>query len=88
MEQGCPICYGTGRILFAGDVAGFLNPMGEGISSALESGHLVASSILEHYEDPDEMLRGYQSSARMLMGYMKRQWHAIAGYSSKFSRFS
>jgi flavin-dependent dehydrogenase len=42
---GCPIDYGKGRVLFAGEAAGFLNPMGEGISSALESGYAAAKSI-------------------------------------------
>ena len=31
-----------GRVLFAGEIAGFLNPMGEGISAGMESGYCVA----------------------------------------------
>jgi flavin-dependent dehydrogenase len=42
---GCQINYGIGRILFAGEAAGFLNPMGEGISSGLESGFAAAKAI-------------------------------------------
>jgi flavin-dependent dehydrogenase len=42
---GCPIDYGRGRVLFAGEAAGFLNPMGEGISSGLECGYAAAEAI-------------------------------------------
>ena len=48
IRSGCKIDYGTGRLFFAGEVAGFLNPMGEGISAGMESGHAVALSVIEH----------------------------------------
>ena len=35
--QECKIDYGIGRIIFAGEIAGFLNPMGEGISAGMEA---------------------------------------------------
>jgi len=44
--SGCPVDYGEGRVLFAGETAGFLNPMGEGISAGLESGHAAAVAVL------------------------------------------
>ena len=44
---GCPIDYGIGRIMFSGETAGFLNPMGEGISAGLESGYWAAKAIQE-----------------------------------------
>ena len=37
VETYFKIDYGVGRILFAGEVAGFLNPMGEGISCGMEN---------------------------------------------------
>lgn len=45
IPPGCPIYYGQGRVLCAGEAAGFLNPMGEGVSAALESGHHAASAL-------------------------------------------
>lgn len=42
---GCPIKYGKGKILFAGETAGFFNPMGEGISAGMESGYAAAKAI-------------------------------------------
>lgn len=40
--QECKIDYGIGRVIFAGEIAGFLNPMGEGISAGMESAYNVA----------------------------------------------
>ena len=28
IRPGCPVTYGQGQVLFAGEIAGFLNPMG------------------------------------------------------------
>ena len=52
VRPGCPLELGRGRVLFAGEAAGFLNPMGEGISSALESGHQAALAVSAHPEGP------------------------------------
>ena len=46
IRPGCRVDYGVGRILFAGEAAGFLNPMGEGISAGMESGYRAASAAL------------------------------------------
>ena len=46
IRPGCRVDYGVGRILFAGEAAGFLNPMGEGISAGMESGYCAASAAL------------------------------------------
>lgn len=48
----------TGRLFFAGEVAGFLNPMGEGISAGMESGHSIAVSVKEHFNDPNSVVYG------------------------------
>ena len=52
IPPGCPIYYGQGRVLCAGEAAGFLNPMGEGVSAALESGHHAAGALMEHWNEP------------------------------------
>ncbi len=31
VRPDCPTTYGQGQVLFAGEIVGFLNPMGEGI---------------------------------------------------------
>ncbi|MDH5525741.1 MAG: NAD(P)/FAD-dependent oxidoreductase [Nitrospirota bacterium] len=47
-------------ILLTGDAAGFAEPVtGEGISAALESGHLAARSILAAQGDPTGAMRRY-----------------------------
>ena len=35
IRQECKVDYGIGRVIFAGEIAGFLNPMGEGISAGM-----------------------------------------------------
>lgn len=78
------IDYGIGRVLFAGEVAGFLNPMGEGISCGIESGYHCAKAIVENYKDSQKVLCAYRQSAVDLLAYMKRQWHLVSIMSNKF----
>lgn len=84
VRPGCAIDHGVGRILFAGETAGFLNPMGEGVSSAIESGHQVATAILGHFDDPKAVLSTYEGAVEPLRDYMKRQWHLVSGMSDAF----
>jgi len=84
IRSGCNIDYGMGRLFFAGEVAGFLNPMGEGISAGIESGHSVALSVIEHFEAPASVLDDYKKRTEMLKVYMQRQWHFVAGMSKTF----
>jgi flavin-dependent dehydrogenase len=52
---------GTGRVLFAGDAAGLVNPVtGEGISSAVLSGRLAAESISKALGTGCEALGAYE----------------------------
>ena len=85
IQSGCNIDYGVGRLLFAGEVAGFLNPMGEGISACMESGNAAALAITEHFEEPECALRDYQQRTHMLKTYMERQWNFVAGLADTFS---
>lgn len=84
IQPGCAIDYGIGRILFAGEIAGFLNPMGEGISAGMESGYCAAKSIIEHFDNPDLIYAAYKDSTARLHNYMKRQWSFIAGITDTF----
>ncbi len=40
-------CLGTERVLVAGEAAGFMNALGEGISSALSTGYLAGRAVAE-----------------------------------------
>ncbi len=82
----CPINYGEGRVLFAGEVAGFLNPMGEGISAGLESGYAAANAIVQDHFDIQSIYRNYKNGTSELKLYMKRQWSYVAYLSPKFTQ--
>jgi flavin-dependent dehydrogenase len=86
---GYKINYGIGRVLFAGEAAGFLNPMGEGISAALESGFAAARAIrqsgLNAPLNPQTIHGAYRDNTTELKNYMQRQWRLVAGLSLKFS---
>ncbi|MDE6473893.1 MAG: NAD(P)/FAD-dependent oxidoreductase [Clostridia bacterium] len=82
------IDYGVGRVLFVGEVAGFLNPMGEGISCGMESGYCVAKATAEHFKDPKTVLTEYQQNSREVKAYMQRQWRLVSLMSSKFKNMA
>ena len=84
IRPGCAIDYGIGRVLFAGEISGFLNPMGEGISAGMESGYHAAQSILQNFDNPDLVYSTYQKSTDSLHSYMKRQWSFVAGMTDTF----
>ncbi len=81
---GCPINYGKGRVLFAGETAGFLNPIGEGISAGMESGYAAAKAIEESGLDMGKVYDGYRDGTNELKGYMERQWKLAASMSGMF----
>lgn len=45
-------CLGTDRVLVAGEAAGFMNALGEGISSALATGYLAGKAAVESDGSP------------------------------------
>ncbi len=81
---GCAIDYGVGQVLFAGEIAGFLNPMGEGISAGMESGYCAAKAIISHYDNLDLVYDDYKNRTSALHNYMKRQWSFVAGMADTF----
>lgn len=85
ISPGCPIEYGVGRVLFAGDTAGFLNPMGEGVSAAIESGFCAANAVMQHFNDTKQVYAQYQNDTLALHDYMKRQWSFIGRMSDAFA---
>ena len=58
------------RVLLTGDAAGLADPVTcEGISFAVASGRLAAQAIAEHFGEPRQVARRYQSSlAREVLG--------------------
>ncbi len=85
IRPGCSIDYGVGRVLFAGEIAGFLNPMGEGISAGMESGYCAANAIMKHFDALDLIYTDYKERTDRLHDYMKRQWNFVAGMADTFS---
>jgi flavin-dependent dehydrogenase len=86
---GCQVEYGKGKVLFAGETAGFLNPMGEGISAGMESGCAAAKAIEQYglcsYNyDLDEVYSAYQYNTATLRNYMVRQWNFVTSMASTF----
>ncbi len=84
IHPGCPIDYGVGRVLFAGEIAGFLNPMGEGISAGMESGHHAARAITKNFENPEQVYADYMENTATLHTYMKRQWSFVGRMAETF----
>lgn len=85
IRPGCPVQYGNGRILFAGEIAGFLNPMGEGISAGIESGALAANAIADAFDFPGQIINNYRQVVQPLQSYMERQWDFVAKMAETFS---
>ena len=84
IRPGCHVDYGVGRILFAGEVAGFLNPMGEGISAGMESGYCAAGAVAGHFDNPETVREAYRQSTENLKSYMQRQWSLVGGMAGTF----
>lgn len=84
IRPGCHIDYGKGRVIFAGETAGFLNPMGEGISAGMESGYTAACAIAENFSDLDKVYAAYIRDTVGLRTYMERQWNFVGQLAGTF----
>ncbi len=87
IEPDFGLTCGVGRIFFAGESAGLLNPMGEGISSAVESGAFAAESIARSLTFPETALNAYEKKLEPTVIYMKRQWQFVGSVSGSFRQF-
>ncbi|WEU40187.1 MAG: geranylgeranyl reductase family protein [Candidatus Odinarchaeum yellowstonii] len=64
---------GRGRILLAGDAAGFVNPFsGEGIRLAVESGVYAAEAIIKNMFENGRVLEYYQRQVSQLIDFCER----------------
>lgn len=84
IRPGCRIDYGVVRILFVEEVAGFLNPMGEGISAGIGSRYCTACAIMEHFDNPKMACEAYQQSIENLKSYMQSQWSLVGRMAGTF----
>ena len=85
---GCPLDLGAGTMLCAGEAAGLLNPMGEGVSCGIQSGILAGKAVLTHLHSGENPVDVYRDSIRPVHDYMKRQWNFAAQISSSFSHMT
>lgn len=79
------INYGENGILKAGENAGFLNPMGEGISCGMESGYYAALAIISDFNNRQSVIENYKQNVSNVKNYMQRQWQLVGRMSKKFS---
>ncbi len=85
IPPGCPVNLGRNRILLAGETAGFLNPMGEGISAGLESGYAAGCAVAAHFDDADAVRADYWERTEQLRAYMTRQWSFVGRMTGTFA---
>jgi len=65
-------CLGTDRVLVAGEAAGFMNALGEGISSALATGYLAGKAVVERAGAPPGPL--YRERVKPERERTAREW--------------
>ena len=65
-------CFGTNRVLVAGEAAGFMNALGEGISSALATGYLAGKAVAEKAGAPPGPL--YRERVKPERARTAREW--------------
>jgi flavin-dependent dehydrogenase len=68
-------CFGTDRVLVAGEAAGFMNALGEGISSALATGRLAGKAATESQDSPPGRL--YRESVTGERERTAREWSLL-----------
>ena len=69
-------CFGTDRVLVAGEAAGFMNALGEGISSALATGRLAGMAAVARAGSPPGAL--YRESVTSERGRTAHEWSLLS----------
>ncbi|MDO8870766.1 MAG: NAD(P)/FAD-dependent oxidoreductase [Methanobacteriaceae archaeon] len=77
IRSGFNVDLGKGRLLFAGEAANLLNPIGEGISIALASGYCAGEAVI----GGSDVLKGYNDALQGEIDYMVRQWRFLGNIS-------
>jgi len=70
---------GHGRVLLAGEAAGFMNVFGEGISSAIATGHIAASAICQAGASGQAVLPIYTELAKIEKRLTAKSWKLAEG---------
>jgi len=65
---------GHGRVLLAGEAAGFMNVFGEGISSAIATGHIAASAICQAEASGQAVLPIYEELGKIEKQLTAKSW--------------
>jgi flavin-dependent dehydrogenase len=65
---------GSSRVLLAGEAAGFMNMFGEGISSAIATGHMAAKAVCEAITSDLDVLPIYTQLAGSEQRYTIESW--------------
>jgi flavin-dependent dehydrogenase len=77
---------GDGRVLLAGEAAGFMSPTsGEGISYALNSGRLAGMAIAD--SPPDRALPNYAAATRHIRGNIARKLRWLPMMESRAGKY-
>ena len=79
------IYYAKGNVFFCGEAAGFLNPMGEGISCGMESSYYLANSMHDFFEDAQKIETSYNEGSKPVLERMIRQWKFVGSIADTFS---
>jgi flavin-dependent dehydrogenase len=74
-------CMGTERVLVAGEAAGFINNMGEGISSALATGYMAGKAAAEAGAAPPGP--AYRENIKPERERTMKQWYLLAYITSR-----
>lgn len=65
---------GSGRVLLAGEAAGFMNMFGEGISSAIATGRMAAEAVCEAITSGQDVFQIYTRLAESEQRYTTESW--------------
>lgn len=68
---------GVGRVLLVGEAAGFMNALGEGISSALATGRIASEAIHRSESSSLAVLAGYSELARAEQDLTRASWKMV-----------
>lgn len=74
---------GRGRVLLVGDAAGFTNAFGEGISSALPTGHLAGEAIHQAHASKEDALTIYRSLVKPEQEMTVASWEMAKAISGR-----
>jgi flavin-dependent dehydrogenase len=77
---------GVGRVLLAGEAAGYMSPTsGEGISYAMNSGYLAGNAIAEN--SPEHALKAYAATSAHIAGNIRRKLRWLPFMESRTGKY-